>query len=75
FGGDGSGDGSITSGDINSWEFSAGNQGYLFGDYNLDSQADNKDKNDICVPNIGESSQVNEPEKASSGDNTRLIKN
>ena len=75
FGGDGSGNGSITSGDINSWEFDSGNQGYLYGDYNLDSEADNKDKNDICVQNIGESSQVNQPEKATSGNNTRLIKN
>jgi hypothetical protein len=74
FGGDGSGNGSITSGDINNWKSNAGEKGYFYCDYNLDSQMDNKDKNDICVPNIGESSQVNQPMKSSSENNTRFIK-
>jgi len=40
------------------WENQAGTQGYLYGDYNLDGQVDNKDKDDNWVPNIGEGSQI-----------------
>ena len=76
FGGDGSGNGSINNPtDIDAWKFNAGEKGYFYGDYNLDSEVDNNDKNDICVPNIGQSSQVNESEKSSFGNNTRFIKN
>lgn len=40
------------------WESEAGGQGYLNSDYNFDTQSDNKDKDDVWVPNIGKESQV-----------------
>jgi len=40
------------------WQDDAGNSGYLFGDYNLDSHIDNMDKNDIWLPNDGTGSKV-----------------
>ena len=35
------------------WESEAGESGYLQGDYNMDSQVDNKDKDDFWYTNIG----------------------
>ena len=44
---DGNGDGSITNTDLNEeWKPQAGNAGYLSGDFDLNGQADNKDKNE-----------------------------
>ncbi len=58
YGGDASGSGLINSTDVLWWQNDAGLQNYLEGDINLDSQADNKDKNDFCVPNFGNKSQI-----------------
>jgi hypothetical protein len=74
FGGDSSGEGSVDNNDITGWRFDAGRRGYLFGDYNLDAEVDNKDKNDICIPNLGKSSQVIQPMKSTSGNNERFTK-
>jgi PKD repeat protein len=58
-GGDGNKDGQITSSDESLiWENQAGTKGYLESDYNLNTQTDNKDKDDIWAPNLGEGSQV-----------------
>jgi hypothetical protein len=58
-GGDGVPDGDITITDkIPLWDVQAGKHGYLESDYNLDAQSDNKDKNDIWIPNIGSGSQI-----------------
>ncbi|NOX47899.1 MAG: M1 family metallopeptidase [Chlorobi bacterium] len=43
-----------------SWEVLAGENGYFSGDYNLDTQVDNKDKDDYWFYNIGKQSQVPE---------------
>jgi len=40
------------------WEPAAGEKGYLKGDYNLDIQVNNIDKNDIWYPNLGLSSSL-----------------
>jgi len=40
------------------WETSAGTQDYLPADLNLDGQADNVDKDDYWLPNIGKGTQV-----------------
>jgi hypothetical protein len=58
YAGDVSGSGKVTSTDILWWQNDAGLQNYNAGDANLDSQADNIDKNDFCVPNLGNESQI-----------------
>jgi len=40
------------------WSNEAGEDGYLNSDFNMDSQADNPDKNDAWLNNIGKESQV-----------------
>jgi PKD repeat protein len=58
-GGDGNRDGNVTLTDESPlWEAQAGTTGYLESDYNLDSQTDNKDKDDIWAPNIGSGTMV-----------------
>ena len=51
-------DGSINSADKPVWVNEAGTIGYQNPDVTLDGQSDNKDKNNVFVGNIGESSQV-----------------
>lgn len=58
FSGDGSGGGSLNDYDITFWKTDAGTQGYHPGDFNLDSQVENMDKNDFCVENFGNESQI-----------------
>jgi len=53
-------DGVVNETDINLWKQIAGKKGYLKEDANLDTQVDNKDKNDLFVPNEGESSLIPE---------------
>ena len=58
-GGDGQPDGNILGSDIaNVWWNEAGTNGYLMGDFNMDTQVDNNDKNDIWFPNNGAGTQV-----------------
>ena len=60
-GGDGNPDGNITTTDKSPiWDVESGTQGYLESDYNLDTQSNNKDKDDIWIPNIGAGCQVPE---------------
>ncbi len=42
------------------WDIEAGGKGYLQGDYNLDGQIDNQDKNNSLFTNFGKISQVPE---------------
>lgn len=42
----------------NCWMIEAGLEGYLFGDYNMDCNVDNKDKDDFWLPNDGKVSPV-----------------
>jgi hypothetical protein len=42
----------------NDWNQAAGKRGYLFPDLNLDGQADNLDKDDFWLPNVGKGSMV-----------------
>ena len=42
------------------WSVEAGKPGYLQSDFNWDAQVDNKDKDDVLVPNIGKESSVPE---------------
>ncbi|MCD4788516.1 MAG: hypothetical protein K8R37_00840, partial [Bacteroidales bacterium] len=58
FGGDGKPDELIDANDKTVWTLQAGTTGYLESDYNMDTQVDNKDKNDVWVPNIGQGTQV-----------------
>jgi len=59
YGGDGNADGVINLDDKTTvWSVETGTGGYLMGDFNLDSQTDNRDKNDILLLNIGSESQV-----------------
>jgi len=51
--GDGNSDGHITEFDKTGvWAEQAGEAIYLFGDFNLDGNIDNKDKDDILIPNL-----------------------
>ncbi|MEZ5195949.1 MAG: hypothetical protein R2764_05995 [Bacteroidales bacterium] len=60
-GGDGNSDGEVTQFDkTNSWNLEAGSEGYKAGDYNLDSQVGNQDKNNILMNNLTKVSQVPE---------------
>jgi len=57
--GDGDANGEINLNDkSNVWVLQVGQEGYEYGDFNLDGQVDNPDKNDILINNIGTSSQV-----------------
>ena len=58
FSGDASAGGALNSLDVIHWRNQAGNQDYLQGDFNMDSQSDNKDKNDFCIDNFGNESQI-----------------
>ena len=58
-GGDANADGSVNDADNDVfWESQSGKYGYRSSDYSLDSQVDNKDKNDIWLPNSGTGTQV-----------------
>ena len=57
--GDGNCDGEITELDITDvWSVHAGEAIYEFGDYNMDGNIDNKDKDDILILNIGSEEQM-----------------
>jgi PKD repeat protein len=59
FAGDGNKNGLVeTTDESPTWETTAGSRGYLGSDYNLDSQSNNLDKDNIWVPNLGSGSQV-----------------
>lgn len=51
-------DGTVDNLDKTVWTGSGGTTGYLPADNNMDTQVDNKDKNDIWLPNIGEGTKV-----------------
>jgi len=56
--GDADANGFINTSDHNIWKTKTGQAGYNTTDYNLDTQTENKDKNDLWLDNIGKSSQV-----------------
>jgi hypothetical protein len=58
--GDGNGDGQINAAqDVNSvWNADAAKRGYYHGDFDLNGQVQNQDKNDKLVPNLGKQSAV-----------------
>ncbi|OQX76065.1 MAG: hypothetical protein B6D61_09335, partial [Bacteroidetes bacterium 4484_249] len=57
--GDGNKDSEITMQDKTGvWNVQAGNKGYIEGDYNLDVQVSNPDKNEKLLPNEGDTSYV-----------------
>jgi hypothetical protein len=57
--GDGNCDGQINMLDLSTiWSMQAGQSTYELGDFNMDGNIDNKDKNDIFILNEGYSSQV-----------------
>ncbi len=59
YSGDGNADGTINMDDkVIIWSVEAGNIGYLNGDFNMNSQTDNSDKNDIWIENNETSSQI-----------------
>jgi len=59
--GDADGNGNIQFQDINNvWDVQTGNTGYLESDFNLDTQSNNKDKNEYWLPNEGEGSFIPE---------------
>lgn len=60
-GGDGDSTGQIEISDLtNTWLTIAGEFGYLQGDFFMDGQVNNKDKNDVLLNNIGAYTQVPE---------------
>ncbi|MBC8485457.1 MAG: zinc carboxypeptidase [Bacteroidetes bacterium] len=57
--GDGNGDGIVDDFDISvTWTSDAGKSGYWRGDFNMNGQTDNIDKNGFWLPNFGQGSQV-----------------
>ena len=57
-GGDANGDGVIDATDKTLWAGQAGTQGYKAPDFNMDSQVNNTDKNELMIENQDLSSQV-----------------
>ncbi|MBC8487309.1 MAG: hypothetical protein H8D45_14865 [Bacteroidetes bacterium] len=55
---DANADGDVNSGDKTIWTNQAGTKGYKSGDFNMNGQVSNTDKNELWLPNIGEGSQV-----------------
>jgi len=59
FAGDADANGIVeNSAQISEWKEEAGTSGYLKSDYNLDTQSNNSDKNDIWFNNYSKSSQI-----------------
>ncbi len=58
FGGDANADGTVNAPDLLLWKNSACKQGYRPSDMKLDGQTDNRDKNEIYLPNEGISTNV-----------------
>ncbi|MCD4732027.1 MAG: hypothetical protein K8R74_15580 [Bacteroidales bacterium] len=59
YAGDADGNGEILQDDIDlRWFNEAGENGYYGGDMNMDSQANNQDKDDVWLENLNEQSQV-----------------
>jgi len=59
--GDGDGSGVVQLVDkTNVWEIQAGTTGYLEGDFNMNVQVNNQDKNDYWLPNMGSGSFIPE---------------
>ncbi len=58
--GDGNKDGKVDAADKSMWSSSAGQSGYLQGDYNMDTQINNCDKNESCSLNFGNQTRVPE---------------
>ncbi|NOX47922.1 MAG: hypothetical protein GXO89_13180, partial [Chlorobi bacterium] len=58
FGGDVNANGTVNTADKNIWSGVAGTKGYVPSDMDMDSQVDNKDKNDIWTGNLNEQSKV-----------------
>jgi len=57
--GDSNADGIVDDLDIEqNWKTQAGLMGYYSGDYGLDSEVNNQDKNEICLPNSGMNTPV-----------------
>lgn len=57
--GDGDANGLIEFSDLlNTWVQQAGSSGYLYGDFNMDIQVENKDKNINLLTNLGKSSVI-----------------
>jgi pyocin large subunit-like protein len=48
----------VNTADKSIWSSVAGENGYLSSDTDLDSQVDNKDKNDIWTGNLNEQTKV-----------------
>jgi len=60
YAGDANANGIVNLADKTLWTNQAGTQGYNSSDFDMDSQTENKDKNDNWYPNVGESCQVPE---------------
>jgi 3',5'-cyclic AMP phosphodiesterase CpdA len=56
--GDGNADNIVNTNDKDVWVGQAGTSGYLSGDYNLNGNSDNTDKNENLLNNLNHSSQV-----------------
>ena len=59
-GGDANADGDIDTDDKTIWVNQAADQGYIPGDFNMDKQVANPDKNEKWIPNEGETSKIPE---------------
>ncbi len=57
-GGDANQDGTVDNNDLLLWKTKAGERGYENADVNLDAEVNNKDKDDVGVPNEGSNSNV-----------------
>ncbi|MCF8403903.1 MAG: hypothetical protein K9H58_08160 [Bacteroidales bacterium] len=58
-GGNGNANSNIDLIDLSSvWMIESGLKGYLFGDFTMDGQVDNQDKNDVWYDNNGKSGQI-----------------
>ena len=61
FSGDGDGSGQVLLSDkVNVWKVQAGETGYKEGDFNMNGQVNNTDKNDDWFPNMGSGSYIPE---------------
>jgi hypothetical protein len=60
YSGDADGNGTVNASDKAIWSAASGKQGYHGGDFDLNSQVDNTDKNDRWLVNLNKASTIPE---------------
>ncbi|MBC8485461.1 MAG: PKD domain-containing protein [Bacteroidetes bacterium] len=67
-GADGDASGTVDLLDKDVWSLIVGESGYLSGDFNLNGEVENADKNDVWLPSLGSSTQIPDTNTFTCGD-------